>query len=150
MLFSIVLAILSTAAATQDNSLPRSQEPAVPYRVLHRDVSTNDSGRTSSYTLSVDRFLSAGEMGVVICQLLQQEKPASSSRLAVQIFYMVERVGPDPTIQFPDRMLADYVWNAIPVESRHHLTVTTDTNGVRLARPVAYQFDHTTACGITK
>jgi hypothetical protein len=148
MLFSILLAILTTAAAPQGNSSLKPQEP-LPYRVLRRDLSTNASGAVASYTLSVDHFLSPAQMGSIICQVLQKEKPPFSSQFTVQIFYMLDSLD-GPTAQVLDYILADYVWSSNPSESRHHLIMTRDTNGVRLNRPVSYQFDHTTDCVLGK
>src|SRR5262245_2359684 len=149
MLLSIVLAVSAAVTVGQQNS-PAVPQEQIPYRLLDRDVSTTKiSGTVAGYMVSVDRFLKPEEIKALICQVLQKEKPPSSSRLAVEIFYMLESFNPraeifGPTAQFADHIVADYVWNA---ETGHHrLIAMRDGDGVSLNPPVGYDFDHTAAC----
>jgi len=103
--------------------------------------------------VSVDRFLKSEEIEALICQVLQKEKPPSSSRLAVQVFYMLESFDSQaalfrPTAQFADHIVADYIWNA--GTGHHRLILMRDRDGVSLNPPLGFEFDHTDACGRPK
>ena len=146
-MLSIVLAIFATVAAPQVIPLPVPQEVQT-YRVVSRDVTTGPSGTAVGYTLSVDRFLSPGQMAVLLCGMVKKEKPPAAAKLTIQVFYMLDSVNPGSEgfspAQLRERMLAEYLWDV--TGAPHHLTVSRDPNGVLLDRAIGYEFNHTHAC----
>ena len=148
MLLSFSLSVLFLLPTTQQG-LPTPQPPQSPYKLL-RSHRQDRAGIPSlqGYSISVDKYLDRPQIERLICQVILNEKPRSSSILGVAVYYGLSELPItinltyDPTFE---HRIAEYLWNVSLPGPRRRLIIDKDVSGNRLGR--GYEFDHTVGCG---
>jgi hypothetical protein len=110
----------------------------------------NKSGSTDiGYMLSVDSFLDRQQIEHLVCKVIQSEKPASYSTLAIQVYYKLDRWIPGGILfenEYHEKYIASYGWVKNLPDRHRRLFVVRDAQGNLYERPKIYEFDHEKDC----
>jgi len=121
----------------------------IAYHLLTPTGTHTPARNTAEFELSVDRFLNRAQIEHLICQLPRNEKPPSSPRLYIAIYYNLEHWMPRGELFEAENyryLIAKYSWASSVPKQPNRLSIWRDAIGNYLERPLFCDFDHTETC----
>src|SRR5262249_13090003 len=127
----IALSIVLGASSAESRAI---QSDRLTYRLLRADKLTIVGVQYAFYAVSIDRCLTRGDGGGLICGVLSEKKPESFVRLQVSVYHDLDESIPPagaPTLEakLRDHDLAYYMWNVKLPDVKNRLTVVRNTRG---------------------